>query len=95
VLVGARCLLDLFSDAGAERIAVDADIERVLDGIEKRRGFKRIVVLVTGDPGLFSLAQPVIRRFGRRGGIDPLYPGFNGTPRPGVYQLCVYEPDAG
>ncbi len=65
VLVGAKRLLELFPESPAERIEVGADVEGVLKEIEKRRGLKRIVVLVTGDPGLCSLARPVMKRFGR------------------------------
>lgn len=65
VLVGARRLLDAFPQVDCERVAVGADIEAALDEIASRRESRRVVVLVTGDPGLCSLAQPVIRRFGR------------------------------
>lgn len=65
VLIGANRLLDIFPQSGSERIAVGADIEVVLDEIEARYQKQRVIVLVTGDPGLCSLAQPVIRRFGR------------------------------
>lgn len=64
-LVGARRLLDLFPDSRAEKIAAGANIGKILNEIEARRLNRNIVVLVTGDPGLCSLAQPVIRRFGR------------------------------
>jgi cobalt-precorrin-7 (C5)-methyltransferase len=63
VLAGAPRLLACFPGIGAERIPVGADIEQALDRIAACRG-RRIVVLVTGDPGLCSFAQPVIRRFG-------------------------------
>ena len=33
--------------------------------IEQRTDCKNIAVLVTGDPGIFSLARLVIERFGR------------------------------
>jgi precorrin-6y C5,15-methyltransferase (decarboxylating) CbiE subunit len=65
VLVGAPRLLDAFSTQPAERIVVRADIEAVLDQIAARAPSKRVVVLVTGDPGLCSLAKPVVKRFGR------------------------------
>jgi len=65
VLIGAERLLQLFSDVPAERIAVGAAIDETLDKIEERFGHKEIAVLVTGDPGLFSLARLVIERFGR------------------------------
>jgi cobalt-precorrin-7 (C5)-methyltransferase len=64
VLVGAKRLLDLFPSSPAERIVVSAEIDKVLDRLAVKAG-QRVAVLVTGDPGLFSLAKPVIERFGR------------------------------
>lgn len=64
VLVGAKRLLDLFPSSPAERIAVSAEIGQVLDQMAERADHKRMAVLVTGDPGLFSLAKQVIERFG-------------------------------
>jgi cobalt-precorrin-7 (C5)-methyltransferase len=64
VLVGARRLLELFPDHPGERIVMEAHTERVLAAIAQRPD-KRIAVLVTGDPGLASLAQPILKRFGR------------------------------
>ena len=65
VLVGAKRLLDAFPHVAADRIAVGANIAQALDAIAGCLGQRRVVVLVTGDPGLCSLARPVIRRFGR------------------------------
>lgn len=65
VLVGAPRLLDTFSTQRAERIVVNTDIEGVLNQIAARAGHKKVAVLVSGDPGLCSLAKPVIKRFGR------------------------------
>jgi len=64
VLIGAGRLLELFPAHGAEKIVVGSDVENILGDIVTRRR-KRIVVLVTGDPGLCSLAKPVLKRFGR------------------------------
>lgn len=64
VLVGAEHLLALFPDSEAEKIAVRGTMSDVLDQLEPLRK-KQICVLVSGDSGLFSLAQLVIRRFGR------------------------------
>ena len=64
VLVGASRLLELFPDHGAEKIIVGSDIDKILGKIDSHRE-KRIVVLVTGDPGLCSLARPILERFGR------------------------------
>jgi cobalt-precorrin-7 (C5)-methyltransferase len=65
VLVGASHLLDLFPKHPAERIRVQADIPKILEEIAVRLHRRKIAVLVTGDPGLYSLAQPVLKRFGR------------------------------
>lgn len=65
VLVGAQRMLDLFPARNAERIVVKADIEAVLEQIAARASQKRVVALVTGDPGLCSLASPIVKRFGR------------------------------
>ena len=64
VLIGAGRLLDLFPGHDAEKIVVGSDVGTILGEIVTRRR-KRIVVLVTGDPGLCSLARPVLKRFGR------------------------------
>ncbi len=64
VLIGAQRLLDLFPETNAHRIVVDTKIDILLDSIEQVRG-KRVVVLVSGDPGLFSLGKLVVRKFGR------------------------------
>lgn len=66
VLVGAPRLLAAFPRAPGRRIVVSADIGAVLRQMATQGRAKRTVVLVTGDPGLFSLAKAVIRRFGRR-----------------------------
>jgi precorrin-6y C5,15-methyltransferase (decarboxylating) CbiE subunit len=64
VLAGARRLLESFPNVAAERIVVDANVPKALDAVAARFGQRRIVVLVTGDPGVCSLARPVLRRFG-------------------------------
>ena len=64
VLVGAHRLLAEFPGNAADRIPVGANVAAALDQLEPHRG-KRVTVLVTGDPGLCSLAKPVVSRFGR------------------------------
>ena len=64
VLVGAQRLLDLFPDSSAERIVVTAHIADVLDRVEAAAKNKLVAVLVSGDPGIFSLSRAVINKFG-------------------------------
>lgn len=66
VVAGAGRLLELIPESTAERLVIDADIHRVLGEIEMCSRTKTVAVLVTGDPGIFSLAKPVIARFGRK-----------------------------
>lgn len=66
VVVGAQRLLDLFPRARGERIPLASKLEESLDLIEDRLPGSRVAVLVSGDPGIFSLARLVIRRFGRQ-----------------------------
>jgi len=75
VLVGARRLLESFPAVAAQRIVVGADVPQALDAMAKHFGQRRIVVLVTGDPGLCSLARPVLQRFGR--GACRVIPGIS------------------
>ncbi len=66
VIFGAPRLLQLFPNFTGERLTVDAAIENTLTAIAQRvAAGARVTVLVTGDPGLCSLAQPILRRFGR------------------------------
>jgi precorrin-6y C5,15-methyltransferase (decarboxylating) CbiE subunit len=66
VLVVSSRLEALFPESCAERIDSGVDIEGTIEKIAARRDAgRRVAVLATGDPGVFSLAQPVVRHFGR------------------------------
>ncbi len=65
VLVGAQRLLDLFPKATGEKIPLGSKLQATLDLVADRVPAKKVAVLVSGDPGIFSLAKLVIRRFGR------------------------------
>lgn len=80
VIVGAPRVLALFPDSRAERIVFgdgpdmlissttgrvpSPSVPSLLDVIAERRERCAIAVLVTGDPGVHSLARPVVERFG-------------------------------
>lgn len=65
VLVGARRFLEMFPSGNAVSIGFSGDGSSMLDEIACYAGKKKIVILVAGDPGLYSLARNVVRRFGR------------------------------
>ena len=75
VLVGAARLLELFPGSRAVRVPVTRDVGAALEAIGQWRVRKRVVVLVSGDPGLCSLARPIIRRFGA--GVCEVLPGVS------------------
>lgn len=65
VLVGPKRLLDLFPAGPSERIALGSNIDAALDIVAEKRHTHDVAVLVSGDPGIFSLAKRVVDRFGR------------------------------
>jgi cobalt-precorrin-7 (C5)-methyltransferase len=66
VLVGSRRLLELFPEHAGQRLTVDSHIKPLLDKLDEiwQTG-RSLAVLVSGDPGLCSLAGRVLGRFGR------------------------------
>ncbi len=62
-VVGAQRLLDLFPQIAVPTLRVTARIDEVLDELEMRRE-EKITVLVSGCPGVRSLATRVVERFG-------------------------------
>jgi precorrin-6y C5,15-methyltransferase (decarboxylating) CbiE subunit len=66
ILAGAPRLLAAFASETQTRIIMKkGDVNALLDEMTPYVGLKKIAVLVTGDPGLRSLAKNVIERFGR------------------------------
>ena len=66
LVIGPERLLMLFPSRLLQSVVVNSTVEQALDVIEQRTDCKNIAVLVTGDPGIFSLARLVIERFGRK-----------------------------
>jgi precorrin-6y C5,15-methyltransferase (decarboxylating) CbiE subunit len=66
LLVGAERLLNLFRDVNAEKVRLGGDVEGALRTVRRGwEGGRGVSVLVTGSPGLCSLASLVLRRIGR------------------------------
>ncbi len=65
LVIGTERLLRLFSSRPTQTFVANSTVEQALDLIEQRTDCKNIAVLVTGDPGIFSLARLVVERFGR------------------------------
>lgn len=62
LLFGGKRLLGLFPDAGGEKHSIGADLQKVADIIRANPG-KRAVVLASGDPGFFGIADFILRNF--------------------------------
>lgn len=73
VVVGGERHLRQYADdiqAGATRVALGGDLTQALDAIEAATG--AVVVLASGDPGLFGIVRALADRFGReRLHVDP------------------------
>lgn len=66
LLTGAQRLLDLFESSAAVKLPFSGSIEAWIEQVAQQlaRVSEGIVVLVSGDPGVSSLAAAVLRRFG-------------------------------
>ncbi|MCQ9207496.1 MAG: precorrin-6y C5,15-methyltransferase (decarboxylating) subunit CbiE [Omnitrophica bacterium] len=53
-LIGAERLLGLFADLNKEKIRLEGHFTDVIPYIKENRDKKKIIVLVSGDPGLYS-----------------------------------------
>jgi precorrin-6y C5,15-methyltransferase (decarboxylating) CbiE subunit len=63
LLAGAPRLLALFPESQAERLPYDQGLSTFLDTLAEHLGRKSMTVLVSGDPGIASLAGTLERRF--------------------------------
>ncbi|MGD0919516.1 MAG: precorrin-6y C5,15-methyltransferase (decarboxylating) subunit CbiE [Thermodesulfobacteriota bacterium] len=60
-LIGGKRALRLFRDLQKEEIPLEGNFEKVIPYIEKNREKKKIAVLVSGDPGLYSFLGRISR----------------------------------
>lgn len=64
VLVGSRRLLSLFADAEAVKYTLNRNYKQLITRIISLSKSKRVVVLVSGDPGFFSYAKLIVDKAG-------------------------------
>jgi precorrin-6y C5,15-methyltransferase (decarboxylating) CbiE subunit len=66
VIFGSPRLLAMFADHAGERVALDGHVAPLLATLAAHFAAERgVAVLVSGDPGLFSLAKNIVGQFGR------------------------------
>jgi cobalt-precorrin-7 (C5)-methyltransferase len=64
VLIGSRRALTAFCREDQKSYSIGADIEGVLTYIEKVHIAEKVVVMVSGDPGFYSLLAALREKFG-------------------------------
>lgn len=75
ILVGGRRNLELFELLEKEKMEITGDISSVLSYIREHYRSRTIGVLVSGDPGFFSLLPRLEKEFGRE--ALEVYPGIS------------------
>jgi cobalt-precorrin-7 (C5)-methyltransferase len=63
VLVGSQRALDTFAPGGAQTKVIDKDITGVLSFIRERLQHGDVAVMVSGDPGFYSMLSALRREF--------------------------------
>ncbi|RMF89669.1 MAG: precorrin-6y C5,15-methyltransferase (decarboxylating) subunit CbiE [Planctomycetota bacterium] len=64
LIAGTPRLVEAYARPDQERLSLEGDYRQALETLERKAAKRRTVVLVTGDPGIRSLARLVIDRFG-------------------------------
>jgi len=65
-LIGNGRLLELVNGAKGEKIDTGANIKKTIKCIGQKRKEGKVALLVSGDPGLFSLSRQVTQKFGHK-----------------------------
>lgn len=63
ILIGGQRALELFSGLDKEKFQITADLEQIKKYISQHYQEQKIVVLVSGDPGLYSMLSYLKRYF--------------------------------
>jgi cobalt-precorrin-7 (C5)-methyltransferase len=75
VLVGSKNQLMAIEPVSGQEIYEETDVERIMEIIEKHKD-REVGVVVTGDAGIYSLAQRIIERFGKES-VKEIIPGVS------------------
>lgn len=62
-LIGTQRALDLFPGFKKKKICFEGHLSQVIPYLREHKENKKIGVLVSGDPGLYSLAQTIAKQF--------------------------------
>jgi len=75
VVIGTGIQLASVETVSSQIVYEESSIDKILDLIAEHEG-SRIGVLVTGDAGVYSLAQKIIQRFGKDA-VEEIVPGVS------------------
>lgn len=64
-LIGAKRSLLLFKNLRKEKILLEGHFDKIIPYIKEKRNKKRIAVLVSGDPGLYSFLANIKKHFAK------------------------------
>ncbi len=62
-LIGAKRLLSLFHNHGKKEIIFDGHPDKVISYVKRFKNKERIVILVSGDPGMYSFLEKISQVF--------------------------------
>jgi cobalt-precorrin-7 (C5)-methyltransferase len=65
LLIGAKRLLLLFNHLKKENIILEGNLDKIISNLNTIRKKKRVALLVSGDPGLFSLLGKISKVLNR------------------------------
>ena len=63
IIIGSKRLLAIFQDVKAEQMEIGSDYQLLINKILNLQ-IKKIVILVSGDPGFFSLSKILVKKLG-------------------------------
>lgn len=65
IAFGGTRLLEMFPALKAEKVAIGDNLREIAVSIRKKIGYKRIVVLASGDPNFYGIARYLIDQLGK------------------------------
>ncbi|MEW6623440.1 MAG: precorrin-6y C5,15-methyltransferase (decarboxylating) subunit CbiE [Bacillota bacterium] len=65
VLIGGQRLLNAFARPDQEQISIGRDLKNIIGIIEEYRHNRKVAVLVSGDTGIFSFADYLVKHLGK------------------------------
>ncbi len=90
-LIGAKPYLDMILNSNGKKIETGADVQKTIKSVRSNISNGNVALLVSGDPGIFSMARLVIKEFGRD--ICRVIPGISSV-QAAFAMICLNWDDA-